>query len=467
MRFGWLLACAAATVTAQAPAPLTLREVIDSVERNYPPLLAALQERPLAEADVLSNLGRFDVVARSGSEVSELGSTYSDRRLDAGISQATPLLGLSYFTGYRFATGNLPPYEGKALTGPGGEYYAGFRLPLIRDRAIDQRRAEVAKARAGLRLADLSIDQQRIVIVQSATRRYWDWVAAGQRFRVAQAALRIAEERDLFLRESVREGALPAIDITDNERVIFQRRGFVVDARRGLEQSTIDLSLFYRDAGGEPVLAEPARLPPAFPPPAMIDDQRMRQDIELALDRRPEVRQLLARRDQLDIDRQFAINQQYPGIEALFSYSRQINGLAGLRGPNEVRYGLNFDLPVQRRQARGNEAAAEARINQLDQRARFQKDQIVAEVQDAVSAVRAAYQKVGVLVDEVRVTREVEVAERDRYELGETNLFTLNLREIGTVDAELREVASLADYYRALALYELAIAEALTPRNAP
>ena len=467
MRHGWFLAFLTASAAAQTPEPLTLREVLDSVERNYPPLRAALEEKPLAEADVLSSLGRFDLVTRSEATANDLGAAYDYRRLDAGIRQATPFLGLSYFSGYRFTTGAVPPYDGVAITGPNGEYYVGGRLPLFRDRAIDSLRANVAKARAGLRLADLSIDQQRIVIVQSATRRYWEWLASGERFEVARAALTIAEQRDGFLRESVREGALPAIDITDNERVIYQRRAFVVEARRALEQTTIELSLFYRDAGGDPVLVEPSRLPSSFPPPAMIDDKRMQQDIELALDRRPEVRQLLARREQLDIDRKLAMNQQYPGIDALFSYARQLGGLAGLRGPNEFRYGVAFDLPVQRRQARGQEAAAEARINQIEQRARFQRDQIAAEVKDAVSAVRAAFERVGVLGDEVRVTREVEVAERDRYELGETNLFTLNLREIATVDAELREVGSLADYYRALALYELAIAEALTPRNAP
>lgn len=466
MRHGWILTVAAAAA-AQTPGPLTLQEVLDSVERNYPPLLAALEEKPLAEAEILSALGRFDVVLRGSSVKDNLGSFYSGQQYEGGISQATPFYGLSYFTKYRYTTGSFASYDGKLLTGPGGEYSAGVRVPIVRDRSIDPLRAGAAKARVGLRLADLSIDQQRIVIVQSATRRYWDWLASGQRYQVAQAALRIAEQRDSFLRESVREGALPAIDITDNERVILQRRGFVVDTRRGLEQATIDLSLFYRDASGEPILPDPSRLPGSFPPPTPIDDQRLLQDIELALDRRPEVRFLLARREQLSIDRQLAINQQYPGVDALFSYARQIGGLAGLRGPDEVRWGISFDLPVQRRRARGEEAVAEARINQLDQRARFQRDQIAAEVKDAVSAVRAAYEKVGVLAEEVRVTREVEIAERDRYELGETNLFTLNLREIATVDAELREVASLAEYYRALALYELAIAEALTPRSTP
>ncbi len=467
VQMGQGLATAPATQLPTPPSgeagnPLTLAEVLDSVNKNFPPLLAALQEKPLAEADVLSALGRFDINVRARTDFEEAG-IYDSQRLDFGIDQQLQTGGISYFTGYRVAAGSYASYDGKVNTSSAGEYRAGVRVPLTRDRAIDPRRADLYKTQIGRRVADLSIDQQRIVITQSATRRYWDWVAAGQRFAVARAALEIAERRDAFLKEAVERGAIPAIDVTDNERVILQRRGFLVEARRQLELATIDLSLFFRDANGEPVLVEANRLPPAFPEPRAIDDQRLRQDIETALDRRPEVRRFLLQRDQADIDRRLAINQQYPGIDAFAQYFRQLATDRVARGPDEIRYGVTFDLPFQRRVARGREQAAEARLTQIDQRTRFQRDQIVAEVQDAISAVRAAFQRVGVLTNEVVATRRVEVAERDRYELGDSNLFTLNLREIATVDAQIREVLAFADYYRALALYELAIAQALAP----
>ena len=447
--------------------PLTLAEVIASVNRNYPPLLAALQEKQLAEADVLSSLGRFDLVLRASGNADELGKLYSDRQFNTQLEQSLATGGISYFTGYRLSRGSFPDYDGKEVTNAAGEYRAGVRVPLLRDRAIDSRRADLYKTRLGLKLADLSIDQQRIVITQAATRRYWDWLSAGRLFSVAQAILQIAEARDAYLKEAVERGALPRIDITDNARVILQRRSNLVAARRILEQASIELSLFYRDLNGDPVLVGEERLPPAFPEPSVIDNNRLRTDIEMALTRRPEVTRLLAQRDQVEIDRKLAVNQQYPGIDVLFSYARQLGDQQTKRGPDEVRGTLNFDLPLQRRTARGRESAAEARLSQIDQRVRFQKDQIGAEVRDAVSAVRAAYERTLVLANEVRVTKEVENAERERYELGDSNLFTLNLREIATVDAQVREVNALADYYRAFALYELAIAQALTSRPQP
>ncbi len=445
--------------------PLTLKEVLDAVERSYPPLLVALQERQLADADVTSALGRFDVVLRSSFSTDYLGPIYDDRIFNVGIEQQLAPGGISYFTGYRVADGSFLSYEGKDVTNRLGEYRAGVRVPLLRDRAIDPRRAELARARVGRRIAELSIDQQRIVILQAATRRYWDWVAAGQRYQVAAAALDIAEKRDQFLRQAVESGALPRIDVDDNLRVILQRRTFLVEARRTLENAAFELSLFYRDGQGQPITVASSRLPKAFPDPKALDAAQILRDIEIALQRRPEITRLLAQRDQADIDIRLFRNQQMPGVDFLFSYARQLGDKLTSRGPDEVRASLLFDLPLQRRAAIGRERATEARIAQLDQRTQFQRDQIVVEVQDAISAVRAAYDRVGVLGNEVRTTRTVENAERERFELGDSNLFTLNVRELQTVDAQVRELSAYLDYYRALALYELAIANALAPGN--
>ena len=43
-----------------------------------------------------------------------------------------------------------------------------------------------------------------VFVLQLAAQRYWSWVAAGQRYRVAESLLKIAADRDNFLRESVK-----------------------------------------------------------------------------------------------------------------------------------------------------------------------------------------------------------------------------------------------------------------------
>ncbi len=440
---------------------LSLSTVIESLNKNFPPLRAALLERPLAEADLLSAQGRFDLILKSRADIQQFGY-YENERFSVSLEQPTQLWGSTFYSGYALSSGRYPTYEGKQLTNDGGQYIAGVRVPLARDREIDSRRADLAQKRIGLRLADLSIDQQRIAILQSATRRYWDWVSAGRRLAIANSLLEVAQARDSILREAVRLGALPQFEQLDNQRLVLQRQNNVVEAQRAIENAAIELSLFLRDASGHPRLAVHSELPTAFPDPAPPSDEEVAADLEAAVLRRPDILRLVFQRNQVEVDRKLAINQRKPGIDVFTEYSREIGRGIVLRGPNDVRAGVLFDLPFQRRHATGRLQAAEARIRQYEEREVFQRDQATAEVKDAASAVKAAFQRAQVLLDELRVTRQVEEAERTRYELGDSTLFVLNQREQSTAETAIREANALADYFRAYAAYELAIAKGLT-----
>jgi outer membrane protein TolC len=463
-RWCWLAWAAGVGVWAQTASPLTLEEVLNSVEKNYPPLLVALQERPIAEADVLAALGRFDLVARARNDQNRLGR-YDYQSTDVGIEQGLAFQGMSYSAGWNRGSGDFPGYLGGLITRSTGEYRAGVRVPLFRDRAIDGRRADLQRAEIGVRLAELSIDQQRLAIIQLATRRYWDWVAAGRRYAVVKQVLDIAQARDQQLRDAARLGQIPDFDVLDNERIILQRQSQLVEAERQQQQAAFDLSLFYRDERGEPVVAALDRTPVGFPALTALDQQRMLEDIQAALQRRPELERLRQQRAQTDVERRLARNQTMPNIDFGFNYFQDTGRTARvLAGPQELRTSVTFELPFQRRNAFGRLYSADARIRQIEQRERFARDQIVAEVKDAYSAVVTAFQRANYIKNEVVTTRRVEDGERARFELGDTNLFTLNLRELATAEAAIREVNALADYYRAFALYDLSVAQALARR---
>ncbi len=137
-----LLLAAALPLAAQNP--LTLEEVLRSVDEHYPPLLAAIQDRTLAASDVLAASSRFDLSVRSSYEGVH-GGYYQTDVYRAGIEQATQFQGMTYFAGYQLGTGSFASYDGKLQTDTGGEYRAGLRLPLLRDRAIDPRRADLQR----------------------------------------------------------------------------------------------------------------------------------------------------------------------------------------------------------------------------------------------------------------------------------------------------------------------------------
>lgn len=458
MRWAVYLICGAAMAHAQA---LTVDEVLESIQRNHPLLLAALTANDAAAAEVLSAEGRFDTTLRSRFDSDSLGY-YANRRLENFVEQPLSWQGMSVYSGYRLGGGLFAPYDGKLDTRSLGEWQSGLKLPLLRNREIDSRRGELAKARIGRALATYSIDQQRLILTQAGISRFWNWVAAGRRVLISRDVLAIAETRQKLLEEGVREGQLPRIEAEDNLRAILQRRSGYIDAERLFQQAAIELSLYLRDANGRPVQAGLERLPAAGPAVDGNGTGEIEAAVATALQKRPELKALEAQIQQTGVDVSMARNAARPALDLMAGFTSDRGSDPSVRrGPEELKVGVAFEFPFQNRSARGKEAVAEAKRRQLELRAAYLRDQVAAEVRDAESAVAAARNRLRVLQDEVRVTRELEEAEKARFELGEGTLFILNLREQATLDVSVREALAQADYQRSLANLAYATGELL------
>ncbi len=439
---------------------LLLEDVLRSVEANYPPLLATLLEREVAGGAALQAQGQFDTQLGATVGADQFGF-YPNQRLDLGVSQNLRWQGASVYGGWRLGTGDFPPYRGLEDTRNLGEWRTGIKVPLLRGREIDERRAALAQTELGQRIADLTVDQQRLLVRQMAANRFWDWSAAGRRLSIAQDLLRVAQERDQALRESAAAGAIAQVEVTENQRQILQREAQIVEAQRGVQQTAIALSLFYRDGAGLPRLAQNSQLPRALPVTELLDEAQVTDDLGRALAKRPEIASVAAQRQQTRIDIDVAANQTRPSLDLGVAVSAEGGAGAVKRGPNEVKATLTFQVPWQRRAAEGKVHQATAKHRQLPQREQFARDQVTAEVRDAASAVRAGHARTLLAAREVIVALDLADAERERFRLGDSTLFVVNLREQAAVDAELRQVAANLDYLRALAFYEQATARLL------
>ena len=114
---------------------------------------------------------------------------------------------------------------------------------------------------------------QVIRFVRDGSVIYWQWVAAGEYYRIANGLLELARVRNEGLEEQVKAQEKADIDLVDNRRIIVSREAKRIDARRKLEQAAVKLSLFYRSGFGEPVLTDPVRLPAGFGPVVAPDEE--------------------------------------------------------------------------------------------------------------------------------------------------------------------------------------------------
>jgi len=439
--------------------PLQLQDVIDSVYASYPLLEAVFLSRSIAEGELLSTLGEFDLKLKGGGTSGPLGF-YETNRFGAGASQAL-FSGGEIFGGYKIGRGNFQPWFGERETNDGGEFSAGISIPLGQNRAIDARRAALFRATYGRDAVDPEIQTRSIAFVWEASYAYWQWVASGRNYEIVRSLLEIAQQRNEGLSKRVDVGDLPRIELTDNQRLIVSRQAALIGAQRKLRQSAIKLSLFLRTPDGRPMVPVEAQLPEDFPEAASVDSERLESDIEIAMLNRPELASLGFLQRQLDVDLAQARNLYLPAVDAGLFASQDVGGAASSsrdKSPFELEASLQVSVPLQRRKARGKMQAIEGKLQQLSAKIRFTQDKITADVQQVFAARLAAYDRIAKARENLKLAHTMEQAERRKFDLGDSNLLLVNLRELATADAEKSVLQAMLDYFQAQTDYRAALA---------
>lgn len=440
-------------------ASIELHDVLISVERHFPVLLAAREELKVADARLLSAQGGFDT-RLNATALSELDGFYQSDRVDFGVTQPLVPLGAEVNAGYRLGRGDFAVYDGQAKTNEGGEYRLGLLVPLLQNRAIDPRRVAVWKARLARDRAEPELVLAEIAITRDAALAFWKWVAAGRRREIAQGLLELALDRTEQVNLQVDEGALAEIDRTENQRLIVDRQAILVRAERALQQAAIALSLFWRDANGQPAVPPEEALPFEFPVPLDIDDVALPGDEALAFARRPELAALSIQQEELRLEQGLAQNSMLPRLDLEVRASQDVGGTVNDpddKGPFEFGVYLDFDVPVQRSRARGEVRLLKSRLMQLERELQFARDRIGAQVRDARSALVQSWGRIRQARENVSLAVELADAENFKFSEGGSDLLRVNLREQQAAVAAAELVAAFEGYFAALTAYRAAI----------
>lgn len=437
-------ACLLNIWTLAAP-PLTLDDVMSSALQSLPTVESARLAIEKARGSFVSSRGSFDLNLKAEGSADAIG--FYDR-LDGEVKleQSTRIWGLELVGGYRNGSDH-PAYDGKRVTSDGGELKAGLLLPLLKGGPIDKARLAEALARLDIDLAELELDLVRLQLLQEAGKAYWNWVSAGLQLQVVERLLKLALQRQDFVRAQVESGDRPAILLVDNDRVVADRTRERVKARVTLRKAAIKLSIFWRNEQGDPIIPEPDRLP-SLPEPVTMTQLDLEQALTAELPRRPDVQQLQVLRTKLRQELRLATNSILPKLDLEVMASKELGEKRSYGSPNdfesknetEVGLGLSFAFPVQIRAARGKAASLRASIGSLDQKARFLRDKLRAAVRQAWVDVRASREQAALAAETAQLTQTLQEAERERFELGQSDIFILNLREESAAKAQSKLV---------------------------
>lgn len=441
------------------PGQLDLSQVINSVYQTYPSLEAAIHQRGIALGQQISAQGAFDTKFKAASENTPVGF-YETFRQSIGFVQ--PLYqGGEVFAGYRIGRGSFEPWYKERQTNGGGEFKTGVLVPLSRNREIDERRAELWKSSYERLIVEPEIQAQLIDSVQKASYAYWEWVAAGENYRVASDILKLANDRTSRIRSQVDSGLLDPPELTDNLRLVAEREAKLSSARQKLEKAAIKLSLYHRGIDGTPIVPDSSLLP-GFPTATFIDDSQVAADSQIALQQRPELSVYTLLKRQLDVEYAEACNQLKPEVDAVLTASKDTGEPTSSKndkGDFQLDASVFVNVPIQRRKARGKIQSIESKVSQLNAKRRLTENQIVVDVQSAYASLTNSFQQVQEAQKAVKLTEELADRERRNFDLGASDLLKVTLREQYAVESQQKAIEALLDYFTAQANYRAALAQ--------
>jgi outer membrane protein len=349
------------------------------------------------------------------------------------------------------------------------EYYmdAGLALtqPLLKDFWIDKERRDTQLQKNQLKVAEIGLRGSTMRVVTDVQLAYIELLYARENIRVEQRALELANQ---LLRETklkVNQGQLTQLQeqqaqvhvetvtsdlisaqqlYAQQQNVIKQLIGDDFNAWWGIEVNPTDRLIA--------IAERPDRV----------------ETIRNALTKRPDILQMQLALERQKIVVKYNYNQLFPSLDLKGSIGirsanrdidRALEGLADVSNPY-YGFGALLTIPLGNTGARANYKASQLAREQALLQLKLLENQVMAEVQSAMSIVDGSYRKVAT-TRRAREVREAALVSAQK-ELGAGSATTLGVLQAlnDLTTAELNELRALADYNRARA--QLAFGEGLT-----
>lgn len=454
--------------TGLPPIPLSLDEVLSWVDRTHPLLQGAGTDKVVARGRLLKALGAFEPSLVNDMEIERFISSTNPAKGTQSVGFNDTFLDMRSPTGIRGMAGvreaiGAAKIPDLGFSNSSRQVLLGAFVPLLRGLMVNPENAELQRSGLADPRADIQIAKTRQDLLLGGATQYWDWVSAWKLADVHKRALKVAEDRMKQIEQRAKAGAVAPLDAVEANQEVQRRKEGLAAAMRMVEQEQYKLSMYLWDhnvpaaPGGERVPEFPKQI--SLPSPETV-----RADKLNARSARPEVREVDIEAKLNNIDLELAKNNLLPSLDLEASPSRTPEKFVLGLG---YRFGAELRVPFLQRRSTGEMLEAQGKADRFVLIQRFREQQVIVDVDNALSAIERAKERIAASFQSFQLAKTLEEGERFRFSLGATSVLFVNLRERNSVDSEGQWIRALADYQKALALYQWATgAWAKTPSTA-
>jgi outer membrane protein TolC len=420
------------------------KQFFEIILKNHPLAKQAQLQTQFGEKEILYAQGGFDPKIFTHTLQKNFNSTSYYNLIHSGLKIPT-WYGLEFKGGFESNQGAfLNPEE---QTPSSGLVYAGASVNLGKGLFIDQRRAELFKAKVYYQSTFFEQKLQLNELIYESGYAYWNWFLSYHSMVILDEAFQLANIRYDAVKRTAELEDRPEIDVVEAGLQVQNRESMLRNYEAEYKGSGFKISTFLWNEQQVPLDLDSLTTPVKI---EILEKDSVtllsNQEIDTALANHPYIQVTNFKIKGLEIERKLKKEQLKPELAVNYNFLNQPiqnNPFANL-SMNNYKWGLTFEMPILLRKERGDLAKTNLKLKEEQFNLENSKAYVDYKIRNAYVDYNNALVQVEIFQKTVVDTKRLLDAEKAMFESGESSLFLINARELAYIQAKLKWVESIA-----------------------
>jgi outer membrane protein TolC len=429
-----------------SPTEFSFNEFLGYVKKYHPLVKQADLKLNEAQANLMLARGAFDPKI----EVDFSEKQFKDKNYYSILNSSFKIptwYGIELKAGFDNAEGI---YMNPENTLPNtGLTSVGISVPIGQGLLINQRMADLRKAKVAQNLNAAERNLQAIEVLYDASISYINWKRSFDEVKLYENYLENALFRYEGVTKLINQGDKPAIDSVEAGIVVKTRRLNLEDAKLKFIKSKLDLSNYLWLENNIPLELKDELEPEKTLGRTIKDALQINELGIIDLDNHPKIKAFDAKINMLKIEKQLKANALLPKLDLSYNYLSEPSAFEEYRF-EDYKIGVNFSIPIFLRKERAGLKLAKLKIQDTEFSLQFERknleNKLKSQQQEIISLQKQQEYNNQLVTD----FKKLLTSEDRLFNMGESSLFLINSRENALVTSQLNEIALENRYFNSI-----------------
>ena len=317
----------------------------------------------------------------------------------------------------------------------------GITIPVGQGLLINQRMADLRKAKIQIQLSQAERKLQAIEVVYNASLAYFNWKRNYSEVQLYKNYLKNAAIRYKGILTLIKNGDKPAIDSVEAGIVLKTRKWNLEDSNLKLTKAKLELSNYLWLDNNIPLELQDDILPENRLEKTIGETLKTNELLtdNISIENHPKINSIENKLAILEVDRKLKANSLLPKMDVGYHYLSEPNYWNDTNF-NNYKIGLNFKFPLFLRKERGSVQLAKFKIQDTKLSLNLERVQLKNKINAQQTEINSIEKQLQLLSDLVSGNSQMLQSEERLFSLGESSIFLLNSRENNLVSIQLTQL---------------------------